>query len=58
MNRATKARTAQLARVTMMVRDGVLYRHDPATVGHAKHTASCWFVEADTRSGMREERAP
>ena len=47
MNKATKLRLQLAATVTKMVRDGKLYQHDPATVGHTTHTAECWREMGD-----------
>lgn len=44
MRKATTRRNEMRARVTTMVRDGMVYAHDPATVGHKKHTAECWTL--------------
>jgi len=44
MNKATKARKAAMKATTTMVRDGLIYQHNPATVGHEKHTAECWTL--------------
>jgi hypothetical protein len=32
------------AHVTTMVKDGIVYAHDTATVGHKEHTAECWTI--------------
>ena len=44
MNKATKARKEALKATTTMVVDGRIYQHNPATVGHEKHTAECWTL--------------
>ena len=44
MNKATTTRKDMMARLTTLVTgDGRIFTHDPATVGHAKHTAACWI---------------
>ena len=49
MNKATKERNDLRTKLTTMIRDGLVYRHDPATVGHEQHTAECWTVDDDPR---------
>lgn len=44
VSRAKRARRLALATLTTMVKDGVVYQHNPATVGHARHSAECWTV--------------
>lgn len=46
--KATRAREKALKTLTQMIRDGEVYQHDPATVGHKVHTAECWKrIEGD-----------
>lgn len=42
--KATIARKEAQRRLAYMVADGVTYRHDPATIGHDRHTAECWTI--------------
>lgn len=54
MNQATREREARKATTTTMVRDGVVYQHNPATVGHPKHEGACWVeMPAAHRLGCR-----
>ena len=43
-----KARELAACVTTMHMADGRVYQHDPATVGHARHTAQCWQLVLDT----------
>ena len=44
MNKATRERKDAMKKITTMVRDGLIYIHDPKTVGHERHTAECWTL--------------
>lgn len=44
MNKATRRQKELATKVTTMIVDGRVYQHDPATVGHARHTADCWVL--------------
>lgn len=50
MNKATRRQKELAAKCNMMIVDGKVYTHDPATVGHKRHDATCWtlVVSEDT----------